>query len=388
MKNRNFSKNPARNNPNRLHKPLVGAVVEALGTIFGKDVYADKVIERLLKSNRNWGSRDRAFIAESTYDIVRWWRYLWELYGKEPSLKRKELFHLFGIWWMYKGNHLPEDWRSFEAINHFNIRNAKSHMPNEVGTQQSFPIWFDALAQKELGSKWPQIAASLNQPAHLIARVNTLKTNREKVVELFKEQEIVVLPWEKNEVGIVFEKRQNLFNNKVFRDGFFEVQDGGSQLIGPYLEVKPGMKVIDACAGAGGKTLHIAAMMENKGSILAMDVEAWKLKELQKRARRNGVHNVEVRPIESSKTIKRLHESADRLLLDVPCSGTGVIKRNPDTKWKLQPDHLERVQGMQEHIINSYSKMLKKGGLMVYATCSILPAENNEQVSKIFGKQS
>ena len=123
-------------------------------------------------------------------------------------------------------------------------------------------------------------------------------------------------------------------------------------------------------------------MMENKGSIIAMDVEAWKLKELQKRARRNGVHNIETRPIENSKSIKRLHDSADRLLLDVPCSGTGVIKRNPDTKWKLRPEHLDRVRKIQADIINDYSKMLKSGGKMVYATCSILRSENEEQVEK------
>ena len=120
--------------------------------------------------------------------------------------------------------------------------------------------------------------------------------------------------------------------------------------------------------------------MENKGVIIAMDVEARKLLELKKRAKRNGAHNIETRPIESSKSIKRLKGMADRLLLDVPCSGTGVIKRNPDTKWKLQPEHLERVQAIQKNIINDYSQMLKPGGMMVYATCSILHDENENQV--------
>ena len=140
--------------------------------------------------------------------------------------------------------------------------------------------------------------------------------------------------------------------------------------------------MIDACAGAGGKSLHLSALMENKGSIISMDVEGWKLNELKKRAKRNGAHNIETRLIDSTKVIKRLHGAADRLLLDVPCSGTGVIKRNPDTKWKLQPDHIERVQGMQRDIINDYSKMLKTGGLMVYATCSILRSENEAQVER------
>lgn len=376
MKNNSTSTSP------KLHKNLVDAVVEALDTIFDKGVYADRAIERLLKSNRKWGSKDRAFIAESTYEMVRWWRFLWEVYGKQPSLKRAELFHLFGIYWLSKGYGLPENWRSFESIWDFNFKMAKSHLPNEVGSLQSFPIWMDELLSNEFGGEWPKLAKALNQPAKLIGRTNTLKTTRAELIAKFAEAEIEILPFERNDVGIVFKQKQNLFNHPLFKAGNFEVQDGGSQMIAAFLDIKPGMKVIDACAGAGGKTLQMAAMMENKGSLIAMDVEEWKLKEFQKRAKRNGVHNVEIKPIESTKTIKRLHGRADRLLLDVPCSGTGVIKRNPDTKWKLQPQSIEKVKGLQEEIINSYSKMLKPGGEMVYATCSLLRTENEDQVAK------
>jgi 16S rRNA (cytosine967-C5)-methyltransferase len=141
------------------------------------------------------------------------------------------------------------------------------------------------------------------------------------------------------------------------------------------------MRVIDACAGAGGKTLHIASLMKNKGRLLAMDVEQWKLDELLKRARRAGVSNLEAKIIDSSKVIKRLQNSADRLLLDVPCSGTGVLKRNPDAKWKLAPPFIDEVRSLQKKILNDYCQMLKPGGLMVYSTCSVLPSENEKQVS-------
>jgi 16S rRNA (cytosine967-C5)-methyltransferase len=166
----------------------------------------------------------------------------------------------------------------------------------------------------------------------------------------------------------------------------FEVQDAASQLIAPFLRVAPGMRVVDACAGAGGKTLHLAAMMKNKGRIIAMDVEALKLEELQKRAKRAGVSNLEVKRIESSKTIKRLENSADRLLLDVPCSGLGVLKRNPDAKWKLSPEFIENVKELQQHILQDYCNMLKKDGLMVYSTCSILPSENEQQVENFLAQ--
>lgn len=374
-------KNNSPSSP-KLHKNLVDAVIEALDTIFDKGVYADRAIERLLKSNRKWGSKDRAFIAETTYDMVRWWRFLWEVYGKQPSLKRSELYHLFGIYWLSKGYGLPETWRSFESIWDFNFKLAKSHLPNDIGSLQSFPIWLEEVLSEEFGGQWPKIAKALNQPAKLIGRTNTLKTNRAELIAKFAEEQIEILPFERNSVGIVFNEKQNLFNHPLFKAGNFEVQDGGSQMIAEFLDIKPGMRVIDACAGAGGKTLQMAALMENKGSIIAMDVEAWKLKEFQKRAKRNGVHNVEIKAIESSKTIKRLHAKADRLLLDVPCSGTGVIKRNPDTKWKLQPQSISKVIQLQEEIFQSYSKMLKVGGEMVYATCSLLRSENEDQVQK------
>lgn len=364
----------------RLHKNLVEAVIKALESSFGQGYYADKVIERLLKSNPKWGSRDRGFIAESTYEIVRWWRFLWFLYGKEPQLKSKELFRIFGIWWEYKGYELP-DWPEFGAVKGLNLKAREAEIPaNATGIKSSFPEWLNQTAEAELGEDWPKIATSLNLEAQVMLRCNTLKTSRQALQKTLAKEGAPTQPLAISEVGLVLEKRQNTFKNLSFQSGLFEVQDGGSQLIAPFLQVKPGMRVIDACAGAGGKTLHLAALMENKGSIIAMDVEQRKLNELKKRAKRNGAHNIEIKLIDSTKVIKRLEATADRLLLDVPCSGTGVIKRNPDAKWKLQPEHLERVQKIQRDVLERYSKMLKTSGMMVYATCSILRSENEAQV--------
>ena len=167
---------------------------------------------------------------------------------------------------------------------------------------------------------------------------------------------------------------------KIFKEGLFEVQDASSQLVAPYLDVKPGQRVIDTCAGAGGKTLHLASLMENKGQIIALDIYAHKLKELKKRAKRDGAHNIETRPIESSKTIKKLKNSADRVLIDAPCSGLGVLKRNPDSKWKMQPEFIDRIRETQAEILDNYSSFVKNGGKLVYATCSILPSENEKQI--------
>jgi 16S rRNA (cytosine967-C5)-methyltransferase len=142
------------------------------------------------------------------------------------------------------------------------------------------------------------------------------------------------------------------------------------------------MRVIDACAGGGGKTLHLAALTQNKGKIVAMDTEGWKLEELMKRAKRAGASNIETRVIDSAKVIKRLEGTADRLLLDVPCSGLGVIRRNPDAKWKLSLEFVEKVKTLQQKILTEYSTMVKPGGKMVYSTCSLLPSENEKQVEQ------
>jgi 16S rRNA (cytosine967-C5)-methyltransferase len=180
--------------------------------------------------------------------------------------------------------------------------------------------------------------------------------------------------------------RKNVFTSQAFKNGFFEVQDASSQMIAPLLGVEPGHRVIDACAGAGGKSLHMAAMMKNKGKIISLDIHEWKLTELKARARRDGVDVIETRLIDSSKVIKRMHATADRLLLDVPCSGMGVLRRNPDTKWKLSNDEIARLHQLQYEILTSYAPMTKKGGRMVYATCSILPSENEKQIEKFLGE--
>jgi 16S rRNA (cytosine967-C5)-methyltransferase len=188
--------------------------------------------------------------------------------------------------------------------------------------------------------------------------------------------------------ALLLNERRNVFRTKAFGQGFFEVQDASSQLVAPFLQAEPGMRVIDACAGAGGKSLHLAAIMKNKGKIIALDTEQWKLKELRRRAKRNGVDIIEARDISSSKVIKRLHDKADRLLLDVPCSGLGVLKRNPDAKWKLQPEYIDNLKNIQANILSEYSAMLKPDGIMVYATCSILPGENQMQVERFLSENN
>ena len=359
----------------KLYVNLARAVVSALEMIFDENRYADKVIEKVLKQNPKWGARDRRFIAETTYDIVRWVRFLQNITEAADG----DYWKLLGGWCVLNQIPLPP-WEEFKDLSEKRILERNIKMKSVRRIRESIPDWLDTLGEKELGKRWEKELHALNEEAHVVLRTNTLKVSAKDLHILLQDSEVDTDYLRDFPDALVLKQRQNVFREPAFKDGLFEMQDAASQLVAPFLRVNPGMRVIDACAGAGGKTLHLAALMKNKGKLIAMDVEATKLTELHKRARRAGVSNLEIRTIDSSKTIKRLENSADRLLLHVPCSGLGVLKRNPDAKWKLSPEFIQNVRDLQQHILQDYCNMIKKQGLLVYSTCSVLPSENEEQV--------
>ncbi|MGY0392774.1 RsmB/NOP family class I SAM-dependent RNA methyltransferase [Bizionia sp. KMM 8389] len=364
----------------RLHRNLCFAVIDGLTLIFNEGLYADKVIQQLLKRDKRWGSRDRGFVAETTYDMVRWKRLYAEIAEVKEPFSREDLWRMFAVWATLKGIKLP-DWKYFENTPTRKIKGRFDELSKIRKFKESIPDWMDELCAKELGeSVWTKEIAALNNQADVILRVNTLKTTKEKLqAELFDldiETEFI-----KNyPSALKLKERANVFTTEAFKNGHFEVQDAASQMVAEFLNVKPGMRVVDTCAGAGGKTLHLASLMENKGQIIALDIYANKLHELKRRAKRNGAHNIEQRHIESTKVIKKLYNSADRVLIDAPCSGLGVLRRNPDAKWKLEPEFLDKIKATQQDILQTYSRMVKSGGQLVYATCSVLPSENQNQV--------
>lgn len=360
----------------RLHRVLIIGLREALSEALFEEKYADKVIEKVLKANKKWGSKDRGFVAESFYDIIRWKRKLAFYMGEE--IQRTNLYNLIATYLMTEEYDVPA-FQEFDGIDFRKIEERFTLTIENPAIEHSVPDWLYALIEEDYGEETPQILAALNEQADVYLRVNTLKTNTVDVIKSLALEGIEAesLPNHENALKII--QRKNLFRTAAFQDGWFEVQDLSSQLVAEALEPKPGMRVLDVCAGAGGKTLHIASLMNNKGQIIALDLYDWKLKELKRRARRAGAHNVETRPI-VAKTIKRLKDGADALLIDAPCSGLGVLKRNPDSKWKLDQDFIDRITKEQAEILQNYSKVLRKGGRMVYATCSILKEENEKQV--------
>ena len=366
----------------RLHRNLCFTVIDSLNVIFNDGEYAGKVVEKALKRDARWGARDRKFVAETIYDVVRWKRLYNEIAGTKDHYSRDNIWKLFAVWAVLRGIELP-DWKYFEGTPVRRIKGKFDECQNIRAIKESIPNWMDEVGVEELGEAvWTRELNALNEKAEVILRVNTLKIDISTLQKFLLKEEVETEKIRDNLSALRLVERKNVFITEAFKRGDFEVQDASSQLVAPYLEVKPGMRVIDTCAGAGGKTLHLAALMENKGQIIAMDIYAGKLAQLKKRGKRAGVHNVDMRVIENTKVIKKLKDSADAVLIDAPCSGIGVLKRNPDSKWKLQPEFLDTIRNTQAEILDSYSRMVKPGGKLVYATCSILPSENQHQIEK------
>ncbi len=371
----------------RLHKNLVLAVINGLHQIFNEEKYADKVVAQVLKSDKRWGSRDRGFVAETTYEMVRWKRLYAAIADVQEPFNRDDFWRIFAVWATLRGYPLP-DWKYFADTPTRRIKGRFEALRKERKYRESIPDWMDELGSTSLGvEKWEKELEILNTMAPVVLRTNTLKTLPKLLRNILLEEKITTQFVSKYPDALLLEKRANVFTTEAFQKGLFEVQDAASQCVAPFTQVEAGMRVVDACAGAGGKSLHLATMMQNKGQLIALDIHAYKLKELKRRAKRAGAHNIETRFIESTKVIKKLHQSADRVLLDAPCSGMGVLRRNPDAKWKLNSEFIKRITKEQQQILTQYAHMVKPGGKLVYVTCSILPQENEDQISRFLSSE-
>jgi len=364
-----------------LHKNLLDAVKQALTAVFFENRFADHVIDFVIKSNKKWGGRDRKFIAETTYTIVRNWRMLHAINGTYERQSPEQLNKILAIYFTLAGESVPE-WLSAAPLNVELLQQKREELLKQRVVRESIPDWLDEFGLAELGEQWEKELPVLNQKADVIIRANTLRITKLELIDILESENVHVneIPGYTNALRLM--NKSNLFMTQAFKDGLFEIQDASSQLVAEALDVEPGMRVVDACAGSGGKALHIGSLMKNRGKIIALDITDRRLGELRQRAKRDGIEIVETRIIDSTKVIKRLFDSADRLLLDVPCSGSGVLRRHPDAKWKLSLTSIETIRATQAEIIAKYSKIVKPGGIMVYSTCSIFPSENEQQVEK------
>ena len=363
----------------KTHPLFFSTAADVLVEIFSKGIYADKVLDRKFKSLKKLGSRDRRFISDLVYESIRWIRKLSYGLGMEDfqSLSADEYYKILAYQFFQKEKRLPEFLQRFAAD--FAAADVKLEGCMETAILGSAPDWLDKIGKDYFADQWLPILKSLNQIGNVDLRVNTLKIQKKELIRKLTEADIPVEEIPDSAAGLTLKFRKNIFSSSLFQNGFFEVQDRASQLVGPLLELQKGMTLVDACAGAGGKSLHAAALLENSGSIFSFDVHQWKLDELNSRAARNGVKNIKTKLISEALPIE-FQNRADRLLLDVPCSGSGTFRRQPDAKWKLTKGDLDQVIQLQKEILNRNEKILKVGGMMVYATCSFLPLENQLQI--------
>lgn len=359
----------------KMHRILAEAALGIVKSVFKEGKVLDHALAVAFEENPKWGKRDRGFIAETVFEVVRWRRALGFLSDSEEAAA------LCAAQWVRMGYEIPE-WWSYRGLDAEGIRARESDLKDQPrAVRESVPDWLDEIGAAELGEKWNEELAALNGRAGIYLRVNTLATTREKAMEWLAGEGVETSVVDGLPDALVLAPGKVL-PKPLRHDGRIEIQDAGSQLIAPLVNPQPGDRVIDACSGAGGKTLHLAALMEGQGRVYAMDVEERKLRELEKRAARAGVRSIQTRVIKET-TADDFAGAADRLLIDAPCSGLGTLKRQPDLKWRLKPAGLERVRGIQAELLEEYPKMLKSGGILVYATCSVLPSENQKQVVKL-----
>ena len=373
----------------KIHQPIIDAVIVCLKAVFEEGKVADKEVSFLLKQHKNFGSRDRSMIAESVYDIVRWkYKYTHQLEMYNPAFSKYKhllLVSLLNRKYSIKNPELFEV--SPEEINALTKVTEQTIPVKHI--EQSYSEDFYTFCLESIGEKWHELAKALNQKPSVFIRLNTLKMpllngqwSTDAFIELVKKENIETTnTGTENCIQIL--SKNNLKNSDFYKQGLFEFQDIGSQAIGNFLfdsiadtSKINDINILDLCAGAGGKTLHLSALLKNKGKIYATDYKASRLKNLQQRAEQAGCENIKIIDFKEVKQLKNL----DYILMDAPCSGTGTFKRQADLKYKITPEKIQEYQTIQASLLNEYKNLLQKNGKLIYATCSILPQENELQI--------
>ncbi|OWW22052.1 RsmB/NOP family class I SAM-dependent RNA methyltransferase [Noviherbaspirillum denitrificans] len=360
----------------RLHPAVVGHTEEALREILRFTGPADVILSRYFREHPKLGPRERGAVAEGVYAVLRN-KLSYASFaesGHGPAMRRLALLGLADVLGAdaLAGLAAEEsDW--LQRIAQID----RTALP--VTLRANLPQWlFDKLVARDGEAAALQLAEALNRNAPLDLRVNVLKAKREDVVAELAKAPIVAEMTPYAPFGLRLHKKPALQNLPLFKDGAIEVQDEGSQLLAQILGAKRGEMVADFCAGAGGKTLALGAMMRNTGRLYAFDVSEKRLAKLKPRLARSGLSNVHPVVIahENDAKIKRLAAKIDRVLVDAPCSGLGTLRRNPDMKWRQTPESIVELNAKQTSILASAARLVKPGGRLVYATCSLLDEEN------------
>jgi 16S rRNA (cytosine967-C5)-methyltransferase len=367
----------------RLPPAILGNTEEVLREILRFTAPADTTLSRYFKDHPRLGSRERGAVAEGIYAVLRNKSFFTDFAeaGSSPTMRRLTIMGLAEAMGVDSLGGLTDDETAF--LNRINEID-RTLMP--VQMRSNLPKWlFDKFVAQYGQEETLALAHALNQPAPLDLRVNSIKNTREEVMARLLEAPVAAEPTPYAPLGLRVLKKPALQNLPVFKDGGIEVQDEGSQILSQIVGAKRGEMVVDFCAGAGGKTLALGALMRNTGRLYAFDVSEKRLAKLKPRMARSGLSNVHPVQIahERDAKVKRLAGKIDRVLVDAPCSGMGTLRRNPDVKWRQKEDAILEMQEKQIGILDGAARLLKGGGRLVYATCSLL-AEENQRVAENF----
>ncbi|MFT4635059.1 MAG: 16S rRNA (cytosine967-C5)-methyltransferase [Arenicella sp.] len=370
------------------HAAQLQATIDLLDEIAETNYPADRIMSHYFKQHRYIGSKDKAAISENLYTVLRnRLRFEYILNSKDLGVHSRMLVALLlkmdggDLYDTFDGDKYspkrlrPGQLERFAELD-LNVIDAAP-----LNVRLNVPEWISPKLEKALGDRFEEEMIATNKRATTDIRVNTLKSSIAPIKQIFSDVGYISHKTDLSPWSIRFESRVSLFALPAFKQGWFEIQDEGSQLLALLTGAKAGQKIVDFCAGAGGKTLAIAAMMENKGTIYACDVHTKRLEQLVKRSKRAGVHNVRTHILSSEhdKWVKKHAGYADTVLIDAPCTGTGTWRRSPDSRWNLTQESLDNLVALQQSILQSAKRLVKPGGRLLYATCSMLEEENEQQ---------
>jgi 16S rRNA (cytosine967-C5)-methyltransferase len=365
----------------RFTPALFAHAEKLLGDLLTFQHPADAAVSHYFRLHKELGHADRGFVAETVFAVLRRKRSLEARCGDKVTPRRLLLVALVCA----RGWNLRELEPVLKASEAEWLGTVKAMKDGDLppAVRCDLPDWlYERLAAQFGEAEVEPLAKALNQPAPLDLRVNALKADRDKVLERLKADGIAAAAGKLSSLAIRLQEKPALAKHPLFLDGSFEVQDEGSQLLGLLLAPKRGEMVVDFCAGAGGKTLMLGALMKNSGRLYAFDVSDKRLANLKPRLARSGLSNVHPVRIEHERDakVKRLAGKIDRVLVDAPCSGLGTLRRNPDLKWRQSETSVAELTAKQAAILTAAATLVRPGGRLVYATCSLLDAENDAVV--------
>lgn len=350
----------------------IQAVIDLLNDVAATDAAADVVLRKFFSKRRYAGSKDRRFVTEMFYEIIRDWGYLGDVSGKDP--RKMVLAHLGQDDLFEGGTHGPANTDAGEKAFLENIppRESLHHRLN-------YPLWLEDRLKARFGDKFESAVRTLNGRAGLTLRINR---NREKVEAFLKENDVGFTPGKLAQSALILEGQPRITEWPIYKQGLVEIQDEAAQYAVEICELEPGQQVMDYCAGAGGKTLAVASLMKNKGQIYACDVSEKRLKDLKPRAKRAKAHIVQPHILKGERRgLIPYVGKIDRVIIDVPCSGSGTWRRSPELKWRLNEKKLAHYISLQTEIMDQAWAYVKAGGRMIYMTCSLFEDENEAQIS-------